>query len=40
MQLQQYSLLMGSIGMFLILATIMIISRNINWYREDFPKAQ
>jgi inner membrane protein len=36
LQLQQYSLLMGSIGMFLILATIMIISRNINWYREDF----
>ncbi len=32
---QDYSLLLGSIGLFVILALIMYFSRNINWYRED-----
>lgn len=35
LQLQELSLLMGSVGLFLILTVIMIVSRKINWYRED-----
>lgn len=35
LQLQELSLLIGSIGLFLILAIIMIVSRKINWYREE-----
>jgi inner membrane protein len=31
-QLQDYALLMGSIGLFAVLAIIMFISRKINWY--------
>jgi inner membrane protein len=32
LQLEDYSLLMGSIGLFLILATIMYLTRKVNWY--------
>jgi inner membrane protein len=35
-QLQDYSLLIGSIGLFLVLAAIMYLSRNIDWYNIDF----
>lgn len=31
-QLEEYSLLFGSIGLFVVLAAIMFISRNIDWY--------
>ena len=31
-QLQDYSLLIGSIGLFLILAAVKYLSRNIDWY--------
>tara|TARA_Y100001933_G_scaffold60479_1_gene60730 strand:- start:2918 stop:4276 length:1359 start_codon:yes stop_codon:yes gene_type:complete len=31
-QMQDYALLMGSFGLFLVLATIMYLSRKINWY--------
>lgn len=31
-QLEEYSLLFGSIGLFIVLAVIMFISRNIDWY--------
>jgi inner membrane protein len=31
-QLQDYALLMGSIGLFLALATVMYLSRKIDWY--------
>jgi len=31
-QMEDYSLLMGSIGLFLVLATIMYLSRKIDWY--------
>jgi len=34
-QLQDYSLLLGSIGLFLVIATIMYFSRNIKWYRDQ-----
>lgn len=32
LQLQDYALLMGSVGLFLILASVMYLSRKINWY--------
>jgi len=32
LQLQDYALLMGSIGLFIALATVMYLSRKINWY--------
>lgn len=35
LQLQDYALLMGSIGLFLILSLIMYLSRNIQWGEEE-----
>ncbi len=32
LQLQDYALLMGSVGLFVILAAVMYLSRNIDWY--------
>ncbi|MCS6819935.1 MAG: cell envelope integrity protein CreD, partial [Chitinophagales bacterium] len=32
LQLEQYALLLGSIGLLVILATVMYLTRNINWY--------
>jgi inner membrane protein len=32
LQLEDYSLLMGSVGLFLILALVMFLSKRINWY--------
>jgi inner membrane protein len=34
-QAQDFSLLIGSIGLFLIIGLLMYFSRNIKWYRED-----
>jgi inner membrane protein len=34
-QLEDYSLLLGSIGLFTVLALIMYFSRNIKWYKHD-----
>lgn len=34
-QLQDYALLLGSIGLFVVLATVMYLSRKINWYGAD-----
>jgi len=31
-QAQDFSLLIGSIGLFLIIGLLMYFSRNINWY--------
>ncbi|MBI3235896.1 MAG: inner membrane CreD family protein, partial [Bacteroidetes bacterium] len=31
-QMEDYTLLMGSIGLFIVLATIMYLSRKIDWY--------
>ncbi len=33
-QLKDYSLLVGSIGLFIILATVMYVSRKIDWYAD------
>ncbi|NQV02918.1 MAG: cell envelope integrity protein CreD [Bacteroidia bacterium] len=32
LQLQEYALLMGSIGLFLAIASVMFVTRKINWY--------
>jgi inner membrane protein len=40
LQLQDYALLMGSIGLFLILATVMYLSRKIDWYAMGTTKAE
>ncbi|MGH7601380.1 MAG: inner membrane CreD family protein, partial [bacterium] len=32
LQLQDYALLLGSIGLFVILAIVMYITRNIDWF--------
>jgi inner membrane protein len=38
LQLEDVALLIGSIGLFIILAIIMYFSRKINWYKqEEFP---
>ena len=33
LQLEDYALLFGSIGMLIILAVVMYLTRNIDWYR-------
>ncbi|MFB6257275.1 MAG: cell envelope integrity protein CreD [Flavobacteriales bacterium] len=33
LQLQAYSLLLGSIGLFVVMALVMYLSRNVDWYR-------
>ena len=38
LQLQDYSLLMGSIGLFFILGIIMYLSRNVDWYALSWQK--
>jgi inner membrane protein len=38
LQLQDYSLLMGSLGLFVVLATVMYISRKIDWYSAGLNK--
>ncbi len=37
-QLQDYALLIGSIGLFVVLATVMFLSRKINWYQLNVSK--
>lgn len=39
LQLQDYALLIGSIGLFVILAAVMFISRKINWYEAGNQEA-
>lgn len=34
---EDFSLLMGSVGLFLILALVMFLTRRINWYEVDKP---
>jgi inner membrane protein len=35
LQLEDIALLIGSIGLFIVLATVMYISRKINWYKQE-----
>lgn len=38
LQLEDYSLLLGSFGLLLILAVVMYLTRNVNWYRAYEPE--
>ncbi|MFN8259241.1 MAG: cell envelope integrity protein CreD [Bacteroidales bacterium] len=38
LQLEDYALLMGSIGLFIVMAIIMYLSRKIDWYNFRKPK--
>jgi inner membrane protein len=38
LQMEEYALLMGSIGLFIVLAIIMFLSRKINW--EDIGSSE
>jgi inner membrane protein len=38
LQLEDYALLIGSVGLFAILGIIMYLSRNINWFQPMVPK--
>lgn len=40
LQLQDYALLMGSIGLFAVLATVMYLTRNINWFDVMSARSQ
>ena len=35
LQLQDYSLLFGTAGLFAVLAIVICVTRNINWYARD-----
>jgi inner membrane protein len=39
-QLQDYSLLIGSIGLFVVLALIMFFSRKVDWYAVKNEKTE
>lgn len=39
LQLQDYALLFGSLGLFFILATIMYLTRNVDWYNINRDEA-
>ena len=32
LQLEDYALLLGSLGLFAVLATVMYLTRHLNWY--------
>lgn len=38
LQLENYTLLVGSVGLFIILAAVMYVSRRVNWYRSETPE--
>ncbi|AIZ64556.1 hypothetical protein PK28_14330 [Hymenobacter sp. DG25B] len=40
LQLQDYALLIGSLGLLLVLATVMYLSRRINWYENPDAPAE
>jgi inner membrane protein len=35
LQMQDYSLLFGTIGLFILLGLVMYSTRNIDWYKRD-----
>ncbi len=40
LQLENYTLLVGSVGLFVILGVIMYVSRKVSWYREPEVKEE
>jgi inner membrane protein len=39
LQLQDYALLVGSIGLVVVLGTVMYLSRHVDWYQSAGPPA-
>lgn len=39
LQSEDYALLLGSVGLFAVLATVMYLTRNIAWFGSDEPEA-
>ena len=39
LQIQDYALLVGSLGILAVLATVMFVTRKIDWYRTRQPEA-
>ena len=37
LQMEDFALLVGSIGLFIALGVVMFVTRNINWYQDDEP---
>jgi inner membrane protein len=35
LQMENYTLLVGSVGLFVILSIVMIVSRKVSWYRNE-----
>jgi inner membrane protein len=35
LQLEDYALLLGSVGLFVVLACVMYVTRSIDWYQMD-----
>jgi inner membrane protein len=35
LQMENYTLLVGSVGLFVILGVVMYVSRKVNWYRTN-----
>jgi inner membrane protein len=35
LQLEDYALLLGTVGLFAILAAVMYLTRNLDWYATD-----
>ena len=40
LQLEDYALLLGTVGLFGILASVMYVTRNLDWYAPDLGAAQ
>jgi inner membrane protein len=40
LQLEDYALLLGTVGLFGILASVMYVTRNLDWYASDLGAAQ
>lgn len=40
LQLEDYALIMGSIGLLIILAIVMYMTRRINWYEVETVQAE
>jgi len=39
LQMQDFALLAGAVALFVVLATVMLLSRNVNWYNVGKTKA-
>lgn len=38
MRMEDYALLIGAVAAFVVIATVMVLTRNINWYGRE-PEA-